>query len=172
MADRFSSARIIGNDLSPIQVQWVPQNCIFEVDDFTQPWTYPKGTFDFIHGRALHGSVSNWIGMYKEAYAALKPGGWFESVDTTVKYFTDGPNGRPLPDNPESALFQWCKLGSEAVEKVGRPFAINDDLAGWLKEAGFVNVTEEVYKVPCGLWAKKKEIGRYNLLNLSHTGNR
>lgn len=169
MADKFPSARIMGNDLSPIQPQWIPPNCVFEVDDFTKPWTYPKNTFDFIHGRALHGSISNWLEMYKEAYVALKPGGWFESVETTVKYFTDGPDGRPLPDNPESAIFQWCKLGNQAADKVGRPFAITGNLMRWQEEVGFVNVTEKVYKVPCGPWAKDpkmKDIGRYNLLNL------
>lgn len=159
----------MGNDLSPIQPQWVPPNCVFEVDDFTKPWTYPKGSFDFIHGRALHGSISNWPAMYKEAYAVLKPGGWFESVETTVKYFTDGPDGRPLPEDLESAIFRWCRLGNEAAEKIGRSFAITNDLVRWQEEAGFINVTERVYKVPCGPWPKDpkmKDIGRYNLLNL------
>lgn len=169
MADRFPSARVIGNDLSPIQPQWVPPNCFFEVDDITKPWTHSRDTFDFIHGRGLHGSIYNWPGLYKEAYAALKPGGWLESVEYAVKFFADGPDGQPLPDNPESAIFQWCKLGNEATEKTGRPFAITDDLVRWQKEAGFINVTEKMYKVPCGPWAKDpkmKDIGRYNLLNM------
>lgn len=68
-ADANPSAEVIGVDLSPIQPKFVPPNCRFEVDDITQEWTYPDNHFDFIHVRAMIGSIPDWTGFYKKAYA-------------------------------------------------------------------------------------------------------
>ncbi|KAE9572310.1 hypothetical protein CGMCC3_g11722 [Colletotrichum fructicola] len=38
VADVFPHAQVIGNDLSPIQPEWVPQNCKFEIDDVESAW--------------------------------------------------------------------------------------------------------------------------------------
>lgn len=67
-ADANPSADVIGVDLSPIQPKFVPPNCRFEVDDITQEWTYPDNHFDFIHVRAMIGSIPDWTGLYKKAY--------------------------------------------------------------------------------------------------------
>lgn len=40
MADKFPTAEVTGTDLSPIQPDWVPSNCKFEVDDAMSPWTF------------------------------------------------------------------------------------------------------------------------------------
>lgn len=107
--------------------------------------------------------------MLGETYDAIKPGGWFESVETTVGYFEDDAEGRPIPIPESSVIHEWCKLGREAGERLGRSFNINDKLEGWMKDTGFINVTQRVFKVPSGPWPKDpkmKDIGRYNLLNL------
>ena len=68
MADMFPSAEIIGTDLSPIQPQWVPPNCQFEIDDCTEEWTFQESSFDFIHVRALYGCIRDWPAFYREVY--------------------------------------------------------------------------------------------------------
>lgn len=78
VADRFPTAMVHGIDLFPPPQSWVPTNCTLEVDDFTQPWSWPQNQrFDLIHGRFLIGSVSNreWEEVYREAYeyAAFLP---------------------------------------------------------------------------------------------------
>ncbi|KAH0612942.1 uncharacterized protein H6S33_009322, partial [Morchella sextelata] len=169
IADKFPNTRVIGNDLSPIQPTWVPSNCSFEIDDFTKPWEHVLNSFDFIHGRALHGSVFSWTCLYKEAYAALKPGGWFESVETTIGFYIDDDEGQPTAIGSSTSISQWCRLGIEASERAGRPFDITDKLKGWMEDALFINVEENIFKVPIGSWPKDhkmKNIGRYNLLNL------
>ncbi|KAH8155677.1 uncharacterized protein LAJ45_00687 [Morchella importuna] len=148
IADKFPNTRVIGNDLSPIQPTWVPSNCSFEIDDFTKPWEHILNSFNFIHGRARHGSVFSWTCLYKEAYAALKPGGWFESVETTIGFYIDDDEGQPTAIGSTTSISQWCRLGIEASERAGRPFGITDKLKGWMEDALFVNMEENIFKVP------------------------
>jgi len=58
-ADEHPEAEVIGVDLSPIQPEFVPVNCKFEVDDVTDDWTWPTNHFDMIHSTPLlHPSLS------------------------------------------------------------------------------------------------------------------
>ena len=38
MAEEHPNAQVLGIDLSPVQPEWVPPNCTFEVDDFDLEW--------------------------------------------------------------------------------------------------------------------------------------
>ena len=38
MADEYPACQILGIDLSPVQPDWIPPNCKFEVDDFELDW--------------------------------------------------------------------------------------------------------------------------------------
>lgn len=38
MADQYPGCQVVGTDLSPVQPQWVPPNCRFDVDDFELEW--------------------------------------------------------------------------------------------------------------------------------------
>lgn len=66
-ADAHPAATVVGTDLSPIQPQWVPPNVSFEISDCCEPWPFHQ-KFDFIHVRALLGSVADWPAFYAEAY--------------------------------------------------------------------------------------------------------
>ncbi len=68
MADEFPQAHVLGIDLSPIQPEFVPRNCKFEVDDITELWTFPPNHFDLVHIRALLGSISDWPALYQEVF--------------------------------------------------------------------------------------------------------
>lgn len=68
-----------------------------------------------IHGRLLMGSVSSYPELYKQAYAALKPGGYIELSDVeTTLYSDDGTVTEAM------AVSRWSKLWNEAVEKIGK----------------------------------------------------
>ena len=67
-ADEFPSAEVIGTDLSPIQPLFVSPNCKFEIDDACSEWAYTPNSFDFIHVRAMYGSVADWPAFYKEVF--------------------------------------------------------------------------------------------------------
>jgi trans-aconitate methyltransferase len=71
----------MGTDLSPIQPNFVPPNCRFEVDDFEDEWVYSQ-KFDYIHGRDIFFSLANPPRLLAEIYENLEPGGWVEFLET------------------------------------------------------------------------------------------
>lgn len=81
MADLYPNTQITGIDLSPIQPDLVPLNCVFEVDDATLKWTWKESYFDFVHIREMFGSVPDWDFVAKEALRCIKPGGFVEIVE-------------------------------------------------------------------------------------------
>lgn len=66
-ADTFPEASIIGTDLSPIQPSWAPPNVSFEVNDCCDPWVFHT-KFDYVHVRAMYGSVADWSAFYAEVF--------------------------------------------------------------------------------------------------------
>lgn len=62
-------ANLLSQDLYPPPVQWVPANCILEVDDVTKEWLW-KQKFDLIHMRLLLGAFTpeERDAVYKSCY--------------------------------------------------------------------------------------------------------
>ena len=143
-ADKFSACNVIGTDISPIQPTWVPPNLRFDIDDYNKEWTYNDNTFDFIHIRWITGTVTDWHTLYKEAYRCLKPGGWIEHIDTSTNVLSDdGTVGK------DTAMGQWGKIWQEAGRRMGTPMDVTEKniQEEGMKEAGFVNLSKETYKV-------------------------
>lgn len=70
----------------------LPPNCKFFVDDVESEWTYnPDEAFDYIHGRGMCGSISDWPQLYERMFENLKPGGIVElqDYDAEVTSFND-----------------------------------------------------------------------------------
>jgi SAM-dependent methyltransferase len=66
-ADQYPSAEVIGFDLSPIQPTWVAPNVRFEVNDACEAeWGYTTNSFDFVHARAMYGSIADWPEFYQK----------------------------------------------------------------------------------------------------------
>ncbi|KAK4560723.1 hypothetical protein LTR86_005302, partial [Recurvomyces mirabilis] len=163
MADTYPSAQVVGTDLSPVQPDWVPPNCSFEVDDFELDWTWGDNRFDLIHHRHLIGSISNHAHFYKQAYNALKPGGWIEVVEMEAKLYCDDGT---VP--PTSAMKRWGDYIHEIFAKSGRPFIPVAQYKTQLEDAGFECVTYVEMKRPTNDWPKNprvKEIGKFCALN-------
>ncbi|RYO76363.1 hypothetical protein DL766_006674 [Monosporascus sp. MC13-8B] len=160
-ADEYPGAQVIGTDLSPIQPYWIPPNCKFEIDDAELPWTWPEGTFDYIHIRYLLGSISDWPQLFKQAFAALKPGGYVESFEPDASFESD--DGSVTPDSP---LTRWAQMNREGGKMSGKPFTIYSDnlQVQGMQEAGFTDITVKNFKIPVGPWPadpKLSEIGQY-----------
>ncbi|KAF7586778.1 hypothetical protein BBP40_008349 [Aspergillus hancockii] len=163
MADNFPEAMVIGTDLSPIQPSWVPPNCVFEIDDFELSWNFSQ-PFDFIHARGIEGSVKDFHRLFRQAYKNLAPDGWFEVMEPTVDIFSDDDSVSEAPN-----LSQWRDMLIEASAKFGKPMGAAKDYKRWMLDTGFVDVREEIYKVPFSPWAKDaklKEMGRYQQANM------
>ncbi|KAF4974549.1 hypothetical protein FZEAL_8573 [Fusarium zealandicum] len=165
MADAYPSAEIIGTDISPIQPSFVPPNCSFHIEDAQLEWTYQSETFDFVHIRALYGAISDWGELYQQAFKSLKPGGWLEDMEFNIQMFSDIPEIR---DDPNHIFKRWPKVFWEATDRMNKTLRIgmNGTMRKHMVEAGFTNVVEKTYQVPCGAWSsdpKMKEIGALNL---------
>lgn len=161
-ADLWPKARVIGTDLSPIQPDYVPENCHFLIEDAESDWDWDE-PFDLIHGRTLSGAFRDWPRFYKQCFTNLKPGGHIEMQDHNTWNYA-APTGRVPPwiDN-------WNKEENDAFKAFGKELNVADRHGQWMTDAGFVDVEDQVHKVPVGTWAKDpvlKELGRYMLAQM------
>ena len=144
MGDQYPDCEVIGTDLSPIQPSWFPPNVRFEIDDCEQEWTFAPGSFDFVHCRYILGGVSDWPRLFRQAHAALRPGGWLESFWCEADYRSDDGTIRP-----DSAMMTWSDLFRDGGRKLGRSFTLlsDDTQRKSMEAAGFVDITVKNIKV-------------------------
>ncbi|EFR01251.1 hypothetical protein MGYG_04255 [Nannizzia gypsea CBS 118893] len=156
---------VIGNDLSPTQPSLrVPPNLKFIVDDVEDEWGYENSPFDYIHGRFLIASIRNWPRLIQQSFNCTKPGGWveFQDWDGTIRSDDDTLKG--------TDLFKLQETVKEAFIEIGINSNPGAECGSWLKDAGFINITTQKYKVPLGTWPKDKHlkvVGAFNLLQHS-----
>jgi len=55
-------------------------------------------------------------------------------------------------------LMEWIKNSDRAAMKAGRPLRIANRLKNWYEEIGFVDVREEVIKIPLNSWPDDKDL--------------
>ncbi|KIW00297.1 uncharacterized protein PV09_08187 [Verruconis gallopava] len=161
MGDKYPSAEIIGNDISPVQPTSVPPNVRFEVDDIESDWVY-SANFDYIHGRYLTGSIKNWPRLLEQAYRFVKPGGWVEMQDFDMIFYTNG--GEFKEGCPADV---WGKSVANGIQSLGLEPHPGHQLEDWMKKAGFINVKAHLLPMPLGPWPKDpklKEVGTFDLL--------
>jgi SAM-dependent methyltransferase len=154
--DYPGAAEIVGNDLSPIQPSWCPPNVRFLVDDVELDWAEPE-PYDLIHCRYMAGSIKDWPRLIKQMYENLRPGGWIELQESANNMYSQ--DGSLAKDNPMVRMMEGLM---EACQKIGRTLDPAPSMEQWVKDAGFVNVKVETFKLPIGSWPKDprlKEIG-------------
>lgn len=150
MADELPAASVFGVDLSPIQPDWVPANCRFHVDDYEDEWTYRDDEkFDYIHGRALSGTVSDWPRFYRQVRQHLKPGGWCEMQEYDAWIFSDD-------DSFDRAVWtkKWVEKLDEASRMYGKQLNVARHHKQWMIDAGFEDVQEKVIRVRASVLAQ------------------
>ena len=139
----------------------MPPNLKFQIDDFTQQWTFDTGFFDFVHARCIYGCVADYPGLYKEVLDHLRPGGWYEQAEISVVAHADDGS------LAGTTMEKWGPLALQGGEEFGKSFRIAEDMKTLMEASGFVNVTCHSFRWPIGTWAKDpklKEIGAYNRL--------
>ncbi|KAF4498567.1 mRNA 3 -end-processing YTH1 [Fusarium agapanthi] len=139
----------VSDDIQELEL--IPPNLEFQIEDCTQEWTFQPNSFGYIHMRWHVGSIADWKSLFKEAYKCLKPGGYIESYEPSSQVESD--DGTVLPD---SALSQWEKFFVEGGQKIGRPFTIFEEniQREGMREAGFIDIIEQDFKNPVGGWPK------------------
>ncbi|KAI4148838.1 MAG: hypothetical protein L6R39_002668, partial [Caloplaca ligustica] len=163
VAEQLPTTQIIGTDLSPIQPNWVPPNCSFEVDDAGQEWTYPPNHFDLVHTRIMNAFLTDWPAFFTSAFYHLKPGGWIECQELSVGVRSDDDT---LPQ--DSHVRQWCDNEEAAWNAIGLSVNLTgEQLKDWMESAGFTNIEIQEFKLPIGTWPadpKLREIGAIQLV--------
>ncbi|KAH7176939.1 S-adenosyl-L-methionine-dependent methyltransferase [Dactylonectria macrodidyma] len=160
-ADEFPGAQVIGTDLSPIQPTWVPPNVKFEIEDATQPWTWPENSIDFVHMRYLFGAIADWNALFEQAFRTCKPGGYIQSCEIDPAFQCEDGTV-----DSDVAIQTLNKLVQEGGAKMGRSFSVVEDglQLEAARAAGFVDIEQVDYKVPVGGWtkdAKLAEVGEF-----------
>jgi len=94
--------------------------------------------------RWLLGSIVDWTALFKQAYLSCKPGGWFESFETSSRFESDDGSVTEA-----SALGQWGKIFEQGGKVFGRSFSVVDDgiQRKAMEEAGFVDIEEFNFNV-------------------------
>ena len=155
-ATRYPSAQVIGSDLSPIQPEFVPPNCFFEVEDVEDEWTYSQ-KFDFIHGRLLVSCFKNPRGVLEQAFNALTPGGYLEMQDA------DFPMRSVDNTLIGTALWEWNMCIVEGAAAAGRPWTNVGKYKQWMEEIGFVDVKDELQYWPINTWPRDPHLKKVGL---------
>ena len=142
-----------------------PPNVKFIIDDASEEdWMMPANSLSYIHTRTLLGSFTDFRDIVRKAFRYVEPGGWFESQEIYPSIYCD--DGTMPADWP---MLHWAKMQDEAAMNMGRPLRIANKLKRWYQEQGFINVKEEMFKVPMNPWPKDpqfKLIGRFHERNM------
>lgn len=80
--------------------------------------------------------------LFGEALKNLVPGGWLELVDFAVECFADDDTLKNAP-----SCLKWAELLDESSSKFGKRLNIPHLYKGWMENAGYKNVKEDIYKV-------------------------
>ncbi|PGH00830.1 hypothetical protein AJ79_08081 [Helicocarpus griseus UAMH5409] len=160
MGDEYPSAEILGIDLSPIQPIWVPPNVRFMVDDAESPWLHPDNHFDYVHIRHLASAIKDFPKLFQVAYQKLKPGGWIEIQDL---YYRPHSDDNTIPE--DYAYSKWLGLLQEGLARYSVDLLAPPKYADYLRDAGFRNVSQRLFKVPIGVWPKDKTLKKIGLYN-------
>ena len=130
------------------------------MDDIEDDWAYDDRQFDFIHARYLAGSIMDWPRLMRQAYSSTRPGGWveFQDWDCMVECH-DGS----IPEDSPFYIWHKATLGRIEATNTGRP---GPHLERWVRDAGFVNVTEKKVAIPHNIWPKDERLKKIGALNL------
>ncbi|CAK7217211.1 hypothetical protein SEUCBS140593_003132 [Sporothrix eucalyptigena] len=163
-AEAHPSADVLGTDLSPIQPEYVPANCRFEIDDAEDEWAFSQ-PFDYIHGRYVVPFFKSVPGVIQQAYANLRPGGYFELFEGPMLFQSvDGPHALD-----GTVIKEWNDHMSTGVRRIGRDPHAALRLHDWMEEAGFVNIVEKRFALPINPWPRgraNKLLGAMEMTNL------
>ncbi|KAH8651185.1 S-adenosyl-L-methionine-dependent methyltransferase [Xylariales sp. PMI_506] len=167
-AENNPSSFVVGTDLSAIQPIPRVSNCTFTKSDIEDEWMFRKPTatdgssersaemtkisFDYVHLRMMFTCFDDQRVVMSHAYNNLKPGGWIEYQEATL---------RISQANPEYKGDALQRMGTRCIEGasvIGRDIDCLDLYKEWLKQVGFVDVTERRFLWPMGGWPKHPQL--------------
>jgi hypothetical protein len=155
---------VLGTDLSPIQPEYVPANCRFEIDDMDDDWAFGgHSKFDYIHGRYIVPFLRNVPAVVQKAYDHLQPGGYFELFEGPMLFQSvDG-------SLEKTTIKEWNDHMMTGVRRIGRDPLAALNLRAWMEAAGFQGIVEKRYALPIHPWPRGRDnklLGAMEMTNL------
>ncbi|KAF3933825.1 hypothetical protein ABW19_dt0200116 [Dactylella cylindrospora] len=170
IADEYPMAHVIATDIAPIQPTVVPPNLEFLLQhDYNNDWNLPRNIFDLVFSRWNHLYIVDWRNFIRQAYRALRPGGYLEFHEELNGYYSDDGTYSPATN-----LYLWSERCRDAMLRFPHREVdlTSDGIVRYMREVGFEQVVVRVYKVPLNGWPKDetyKEIGRLHQAQLLMT---
>ncbi|KAF9906398.1 hypothetical protein BX616_000742, partial [Lobosporangium transversale] len=163
MATEMTSVNFVGVDISPIYPALIhPRNCNFYREDILQGIaSQPDNCFDVVYQRNVTTgfTVEHWQRSFQEAFRLLKPGGWFESVESDCSVHSGGPFLNMCFDHVK------LSMASRGVD----PTVVRS-LDRIMIATGFVDVQVKEYCVPLGEWGGKTgQLWKQNIISILET---
>ncbi|KAJ0123112.1 methyltransferase domain-containing protein [Diaporthe amygdali] len=159
-AEENPTCQVTGTDLSLIQpLSWMP-NCQFVMENSElQDWLLPH-KLDYVHLRGMTACFNDVTTVMRRSFDALTAGGWIEFQEGCFHL-----HGVPNDDALEgTAIGRWCQMVAAGAANAGRDLTKARLYKQQLAETGFVDVHEQVIRVPGGPWSdesKAKLMGAY-----------
>ncbi|HLY31679.1 MAG TPA: methyltransferase domain-containing protein [Ktedonobacterales bacterium] len=149
IANLFPQANVIGVDVNQPPTDSMaeegredlrPPNYTFVPGNLFEGLPFADGSFDFTHMRLLIMAIPHdqWPKVVQELIRVTRPGGWVESVETTILQHA-GP--------AMSQIIQWSTtvLGWRGVNMLD-----GEKIGSLLHSAGLAHVTTQPVMLPCG----------------------
>ncbi|KAF9903281.1 hypothetical protein EC991_004009 [Linnemannia zychae] len=147
MATDLTAVNFHGVDISPIYPAAIhPRNCSFSRECVVSGLSQPSNSFDVAYQRnvAPGFTFEHWSRSITEAFRIIKPGGYFESVETDVRVHDAGPMTNACFDH------MIMSMASRNVDP-----SVVRSLDKLMIGAGFVDVRVVEYRVPLGEYGGK-----------------
>ncbi|KAI9149056.1 N-methyltransferase tcpN [Paramyrothecium foliicola] len=152
-----STAQLFGTDLAPqhfVPAEKRPKNVNLSTHSIFEPWPAEfLESFDIVHQRFVLTVASNVTGQeaVKLLFQCVKPGGVIELHEGNMLSIQEGPEHKAFVKFRDVMVNAWAAIGNQPSP--------GSYLVPWLKEAGAIDIQEEVQPIKVGAAADDKEQG-------------
>ncbi len=159
MSKQYPSALIVGADNCAAKYIGTSPNVSFVSVDIENTLPFPDCQFDLVNSLANTPKIMDWHSYIAELYRLTASDGWVQLIESNAQEMQCDDGTLPLI----SAMRRWFQIQNAASLSMGVDTSVHLKLARYLKDAGFINVQEYIYKIPGNAWPKSihgKEMGR------------
>ncbi|KAJ6101988.1 hypothetical protein N7486_004415 [Penicillium sp. IBT 16267x] len=161
-----SSASLFGTDIAP--QHFVPEgnrpaNVHLSTHSTFDPWPADfQGSFDIVHQRFVLTVGTNDTAQeaVKMLFSCVKPGGWIELHEGNMLSIQEGPDHKAFMKFRDIMVNAWAAIGNQPSP--------GSFLVPWLKEAGAVDIQEDIQTIKVGAASEDKEQGERAVSVLLH----
>ena len=150
----YPNAQVYGVDLSAVPDRSKPTNVQFIEGDILKlinnnsKHRFEANSIDLIFSRLLILGMTDWQGYVNGVASRLKPGAWAEMQDYDFDWHTY-PEGKICSDS-----WSWLAALREAKNW---DFNCGTNIKTYMEKAGFVNIQQIQYLMPCGTWLARQK---------------